>query len=238
MIRVRSQSVEFRGCSFTSTSERPPAAIAWHGDAAAPVDSTAELVLVNCVFQGLAAVVDVHQRDHLSVEASNTLCVASGPLVLLHNAPSTGAMLNLSLAHVTIRGDSAVLQCHQAAGDAEPGQIAIAVDNCALAINPGVGLLTFVGSQRPDSLLRNVSWTGQGSLVTPEVALLVWRRAGGQMQHLADDTLDVTGLVRSDVEFAADAGGPPAASRILRWQAPLRSADPPGADTAQLFVRE
>jgi hypothetical protein len=36
--------------------------------------------------------------------------------------------------------------------------------------------------------------------------------------------------VRSDVQFAGAVESGPQACRIVRWQAPLRSPDPPGID--------
>jgi hypothetical protein len=53
---------------------------------------------------------------------------------------------------------------------------------------------------------------------------------------LPEEDLEVGGLVRSSVEFAGAAEGPPSESRIVRWQAPLRSIDPPGATAAGLVL--
>ncbi|MBI3837724.1 MAG: hypothetical protein HY288_07295, partial [Planctomycetia bacterium] len=65
-----------------------------------------------------------------------------------------------------------------------------------------------------------------------------WHAADHQQHILPEDELDVAGLVRSDVAFAGEAEGAPAASRITRWQVPLRSSEPPGANTNSLFLPE
>ena len=144
----------------------------------------------------------------------------------------------ISLDHVTLRGDTAVLECRYAGMIVESGAITISATDSALAGNPGGGLLILVGSQRPDPLLKAIAWNGQGSLVTPETAVALWRSAANHQQIVPEDELDVAGLVRSDVTFAGDAEGAPSASRITRWQVPLRSAEPPGASTNGLFLPE
>jgi hypothetical protein len=66
--------------------------------------------------------------------------------------------------------------------------------------------------------------------------MALWRSGPRRQQNLPDDELEIAGLVRSEVEFAGGAEGPPSASRVIRWQVPLRSADPPGANANSLFL--
>jgi hypothetical protein len=96
--------------------------------------------------------------------------------------------------------------------------------------------LIFSATQRPDALLAAIRWDGEGSLVTPHTAVALWRSGAKKQQVLPEDALDVAGLVRSEVEFAGQAEGPPSASRVTRWQVPLRSADPPGANPNTLSL--
>jgi hypothetical protein len=72
--------------------------------------------------------------------------------------------------------------------------------------------------------------------VTPDTAIAVWRGASGRRQALPDDALDVGGLVRTQVEFAGDADGPPSASVLTRWLVPLRSDEPPGIQSGALSL--
>ncbi len=236
MIAVAAQGIELRGCSFSSTAHIPPIAIAWTGSAQTAAGIGGELTIGDCVFSGVAAVIDCQGTAGLALDMKNTLCVASGPIVRLHRGPKPDESIALSLDHVTLRGDCAVLECRYGRLEGELGSITISATDSALAGNPGSGLLILAGAQRPDPLLKSIAWNGEGSLVTPETAVAVWRVAADQQHVLPEDELDVAGLVRSDVTFAGDAEGAPAASRITRWQVPLRSAEPPGASANSLFL--
>jgi hypothetical protein len=236
MLVVAAQGIELRGCSFSSTAENPPIAIAWTGATSDAAGVGGELTLGDCVFSGVAAVVDCQSDAPLVLAVQNTLCVASGPVLRLHRGPKPDQSIAISLDRVTLRGDSAVLECRYGRLERDLGSIAISATDSALAGNPGSGLLILAGSQRPDRLLKSIGWSGQGSLVTPETAVALWRASPDQIHVLPEDELEVAGLVRSDVTFGGDAEGPPSASRITRWQAPLRSAEPPGASTNSLFL--
>lgn len=234
MFVVEAQSLELRGCSFSSRSEVAPIAIAWTRTADVAAGSSGELTAIDCVFHGVEAIVDWQAAGGLTVELDNSLCVASGPILRLHRCPKTDEAVAISLDRTTTRGDSAVLECRYARLEIQPGPITIAATDSALDTNPHGGLLIFAGMQRPDGFLKAITWTGQGSLVTPETALALWRSRADHEQVLAEEELEVAGLVRSQVEFAGRADGPPSASRITRWQVPLRSADPPGANANSL----
>jgi hypothetical protein len=110
------------------------------------------------------------------------------------------------------------------------------VADSALVTNPGGGLIVLAGPARPDPLLKAIAWGGQGSLVTPETNLALWRSRPNRQQPLGEDELEVDGLVRSEVVFEGSADGPLSASRITDWQAPLQSAEPPGANVNSLFL--
>jgi hypothetical protein len=53
---------------------------------------------------------------------------------------------------------------------------------------------------------------------------------------LPEETAQVQGLVRSRVEFAGNVDNDPASSRLVRWQAPLRSLEPPGIGERTLHL--
>jgi hypothetical protein len=235
MLTIDVDAIEFVGCSFSSRSARSPVALAWRG-AAESGGVERRLVARDCVFRGLAAVVECPADGARRVDLANSLCVAAGPIVRLRGIVPEGETFSVALDHVTTRGDSSVLEYRYGRMDAPPGGVAITVDSSALVTNPRGGLLVFAGTQSPEVLIRSVEWTGTGSLVTPETAMGVWRSRAEQQQPWAEEDLDVGGLVRSAVDFAGPADGPPAASRITRWQAPLQSLDPPGANTQVLYL--
>jgi hypothetical protein len=236
MITVAAQASRFRGCSFSCAHATEPVAIEWIGAADALPGSQGALTFSDCVFQGTAAIVDCRGTTGLSVDLTNALCVASGPIVRLHRCPSPGETFAISLDHTTTRGDSRLIECRYGRLESEPGQIVISVADSALVTNPGGALLLFCGPHRPDALARAISWNGQGSLITRDAVVALWRSRADKELALGEDKIEIGGLVRSEVEFAGTADGRPAASRITRWQAPLRSAEPPGAATDALFL--
>ena len=236
MIVVAGQGVELRGCSLASVGDAPPAAICWKGTSERTPGSSGEMTLRDCVASGVAAVVDCSSTGGLSVRLSNTLCVAAGPIVRLHGPAASDQRLTISLEHVTTRGDGAVLEWRYGRTEKAPRPIEISATACALDTNPEGGLLIFVGTERPDRWLRAITWSGEGSLVTPQAAMALWHGPGDKREVLPDDALEIAGLVRSRVEFAGGAQGPPSASRLIRWQAPLRSPEAPGIDSNSLYL--
>ena len=114
------------------------------------------------------------------------------------------------------------------------GEIAILSTACVFAPAPGEALVQFSGTAMPERLPGGLRWTGQGSLVAPGVPIVTWRGSDGRNQTVDESSLSIAGLVRSEVGFAGRPSGDPATSRILRWQAPLQSANPPGIDPATM----
>jgi len=235
MIVLAVDRAEFRGCSFQSNGQpgQRPAAIAWigaeRGDVRPTTPIAGELLMQDCVLRNVA--VGVESRAHFapSIEIANTLHSISGPLVRLCRCPKREEPLVLTLNRCTVRDSLAVLECRYQRLEDEPGKITVAATDCALMPDQTSALLLLTGERPPQQLLRVLEWTGQGSLVAPAGQLAAWRGASGRTIPLADQDLDVGGLVRSEVKFAGDATDPTvAASRLTEWQAPLRSAEPPG----------
>jgi hypothetical protein len=237
IVSVAAGRIRFHGCSFSTPHETAPIAVTWQGPTEES-DGDGELVFRDCVFRGVQAVVDCAATTSLNVELTNTLCVAAGPLVRLHGPQLAGHSLAIALDHVTTRGDCALLECRYRQLETEMGAIVLKVNDSALVTNPHGALLTFVGAERPTALLRSIAWNGQGSLVTDETAVAKWRDAAGRERVLAEDELEIGGLVRSDVSFAGAAHEPPQASRITHWNAPLQSDTAPGCDTSSLRLPE
>jgi serine/threonine protein kinase len=229
IIVLQAQGIEFRGCSFSTTPAAAAVAVSWRG-APDPIAGTgAEITFTDCVLNDVAAVVDARGTGGLSLELNNSLCVDVGPIVRLNRAPSGDEAVAVTLAHTTTRGDSAVLECRYARVEDQPAKIAISAVECVLDADRKSGLVILSGSLTPERLLGSIAWNGQGSLVTPHTEMAVWRTGNRKQQQLPDEDLDVAGLVRSAVEFAGSADGPPRNSRVTRWQGPTRSADAPGA---------
>ena len=244
MIHVLSARAEFRGCSFraANSAARGPVAVRWTH----PADrSGAELSLYSgrlqlcdCVLDNVGGGVACETLGAMAVEMANVLSLDTGPLVQLDHCPKLDEPVLIGLANVTLREAGPLLECRYGQVADRPGNIAIHADGCALATQPDDPLLSFVGPTRPERILNKIRWTGQGSLVLPEAVIAAWRKPGGEVQVLDDALVSIAGLVRSKVEFAGPAGRGPQASRILRWQVPLRSPNPPGIDPQALAWSE
>jgi serine/threonine protein kinase len=234
LLRLNCQTAFFSGCSFSTLESNPPAAIDFQGTAESLPGLGGELTFVDCVFDGLAAVVDYHARSGLSLRLENCLCVAAGPILRLPRVNGTDEPLSIALDHATLRGDSAVLECRYGAGRLQPGTISISASGCALAGKSRGGLIGLIGPSPPELLLRSLTWNGQGSVVSQHTPVITWRTGSQPPQPIDEDELAMGGLVRGDLEFAGRPDAAPEASRVMHWQAPLRSDAPPGADPAKL----
>ncbi len=117
------------------------------------------------------------------------------------------------------------------------GQISVSAVDSVLALDSTAALVLFTGAEPSEALLSQLDWTGQGSLITPTAVMSAWRSdLEGVPRTIAEDRLQVAGLVRSQVEFAGDATEGPAAAHIRRWQGPLRSNQSPGAGPGRLML--
>jgi len=242
IVELRAAGAEFRGCCFRSVRGAPllPAAVRWThpmstADALLSLPS-GRVRLVDCVLRDVAAAVDCHTAAALAVEFHNTLHVGGGPLVRLSRYPKPDEPIAIVLDHVTLREAGTVLHCEFASAEDTPaaGQIAIRSDAAVFAPRHGQPLILLGGSTPPERLLASIRWTGQGSLVDATSPIAVWQRPDGRQDVLDDASVAISGLIRSQLGFAGEAESTSSASRIIQWQAPLRSADPPGIDVTRL----
>jgi len=247
LIDLRASRVEFRGCLFRSAAESstasPPPAVRWThpADASEAVLSlpNGRLQLTDCVMRGVSTGIDCRTVGALAVELANTLHLGSGPLIRLDHWPDQDEPVRIVLTRVTLRGSGPLLafDCRRGGdrpGEISIGEISIRALRCAFAPSLGTALMRIGADASPEHLLRGIRWTGQGSLVSPRTVIAAWRLADGSQQTLDDTSISIDGLVRSEVGFAGKAGSDPASNRVIRWQAPLRTPDPPGIDPARL----
>jgi hypothetical protein len=102
----------------------------------------------------------------------------------------------------------------------------------------GKSLFLFRGNSPPEPLTEQLAWSGQGSVLARGAPLALWETAEGRVLAAPEDSIQVEGLVRTEVGFAGDAEDGPDASRIVRWQVPLQSPDPPGIRESALELPE
>jgi len=240
LVQLRTAGAEFRGCRFRVIRQMssPPAAVCWTHPAD-PDESVLRLpsgrvLLRDCVLRDVGSGVDCRIEGALAVEASNTLSLGSGPLVRLDHCPKPDEPVLITLSQVTLRGGGPLLECVCPTIENPSGEVSIRALRSAFTPAAGTALLRFVGPGSPEQILRNVRWTGQGSLVSPEAVIAAWREPNGPDHVLDDASVAIAGLVRSRVEFAGRMQSTPAASGITRWQAPLQSTDPPGINPKTL----
>jgi hypothetical protein len=230
MIRLAARRAEFIGCSWQQTIAEPSTALAWNPpkNAAAETILRGEIHLIDCLLQRVGGGIRTAGGAAVLIELANVLHLGPGPLVTLDEAPETGEAIELMATHVTLRDAQGLLACNCDAIPDEPGRFLIVTDDCVLVPATAAGLILFSGAHQPAPLLRSIEWKGQGSVVATQASLCVWRDNEGTLRGAADDQLHAAGLVRNDVTFSGANNHGPAGSRVVRWQAPRQSADPPG----------
>jgi hypothetical protein len=235
MIRLHAGRAEFRGCTFRG-GEVP--VIRWvhpADEANSPlVLPSGRLRFLDCVFHKVGTVVACQARGAVAIEFSNTLHVEGGPLVRAARWPTAEESLRISLARTTLRETDGVLDCPYQADLASPGPIVVQTVQSGLFPCRGKALLTLAGAEPPGRVVEAVEWSGEGSLIGMEAPVAVWRGPDAGVHPVDDSRLAISGVARSTVEFAGPPAQGPAASRITQWQGPLRSPDPPGADSSRL----
>lgn len=96
--------------------------------------------------------------------------------------------------------------------------------------------MEYRGATRPGPLLKGLRWSGRGSVLSPRSRLALWRTPEGRMLAAPDQAVPIEGVVRAEVDFAGRSDEGPAASRIVRWQAPLGTPHPPGVEDGALHL--
>ena len=244
MIELRAGQVDFHRCSFQASGSASgrPVAVRWTHP---PQGAQSELALPSgrvqmshCVLSGVEAGIECRTVGARAVRLVHVLHLGPGPMVRLDHCPRPDEPVVISLAHSTLRGAAGVVECRYGQIEGRSGRIAIEAGQCAFVPGEQGALLVLAGPEPPTSLLAAIQWTGQGSLLAPQAPVAVWHDAAGRSEVLDDASLSMAGLVRSEVQFAGSAEAGPAASRITRWQGPLRSTDAPGVDPARLTLPE
>jgi serine/threonine protein kinase len=238
LIHLKASRAEFTGCSFQAADAASafPVAIRWtHPAHRGQLDlPSGEVRLEGCLFRRVDAAVASETLGAISLEFDNVLHLGRGPLVRLDHSPAADESVGVGLSNVTLRDSGPLVECRSGQVKSRGGNISVRSNGCAFVTTSGVALLSFTGTDSPQALLDAVYWTGQGSLVSPETAIAAWQPPRGPTEVLDDAGVSIAGLVRGRVEFAGPLSAGPQASRIVEWQAPLLSSDPPGADPKNL----
>lgn len=244
MLILRGSKTEIRGCSFQTSDAVAdsdlPTAIAMNEDVD-PVESnadlsTGELEIRDTVFRRVKSAIGCKVAGGTIVRLDNVLHLGVGSSVQFDRFPAADELLAISLSRVTIRGARTMIEigCDQL--PLWPGRLEINAEDCGFVLAAAAALVEYRGATRPSPLLKGLRWSGQGSVLSPRACLALWRMPDGRLLAAPDESLPIEGVVRAEVGFAGAAGEGPAESRIVRWQAPLRSPRPPGIDGSVLHL--
>jgi len=232
MIRLAAYKATFRGCSFTTTSsEGTPAAILWTGPRASAIEvslPTGQLSLSRCYLRGVGATIDSRLHAAVVVEIDGSLLVETGPLLRTDHWPVADEPLAISLSKSTLRDSGGLIECRFEPVPSAPGRISLETRDGAFSPAKRQPLVTLVGSESPGKLLGQLAWTGEGSVVAPDVPVAAWRDGSGRTHTAREEQVRVENLLRGALGFEGPLDDGPAASRVIRWQAPRRSPDAPG----------
>ncbi len=244
MILYAGSRAEFRGCRFIAAKEASvrPAVICWTNGAGKEKIAlpSGGLQFTNCIFHGVGTAIDSRRRGAIALNLQNCLLQEMDGLLHLDRQPELDEPLSLHLTKLTMQKTGPLLNCRLSPSEKPPGEIAVQAESCVFSPRKNEPLLAFEGNEPPGALLRNIRWDGTGSLVAAETAVGAWKTPAERWEPLDDSTLAIAGMVRSRLEFAEDLekGGekavdnadPAQSARLLRWQAPQPTLDPPGVD--------
>ncbi len=245
MLILEAGHAQFQDCTFharTSTAAAP-AAVRWVHPPASQAGAMAlpsgSIRFTNCLFHDVAAGLEGRTRGAVRIEFVNLLHLGPGPLVHTPRGPHADDSMNLVLDQVTLRGATSLWRCGTPSSAAQAGRVLVRATYSVFAPAEGGALVTFHGDGDPMPILHNLTWEGEGTLVTPGTQVALQERPGGMPDRLDDRSVPIEGMVLSEVEFAGPAGagsvgGSAAPSRLLRWSAPLRSSDAPGCNPDRL----
>jgi eukaryotic-like serine/threonine-protein kinase len=236
---------DFRGCRFFTakgTSARP-SVLRWtnlQSDSSKIDLPSGRLQFANCVFHRVGAGIDCRRRGAICLDLNNFLLFETSGLFLINHQHELDEPITINLARFTMLQSGPLFYCKRGQSENTPGEIAIQAENCVFSLQQYEPLLAFEGVDPPDVLLRNIRWNGSDSLLSVETPVIASKTPADHWETLDDTTLSIAGLVRSRLEFASsfkdgaetsDSLDYPAQSaRLLNWQAPLPTSDPPGVD--------
>jgi hypothetical protein len=150
-------------------------------------------------------------------------------MIRLTHMPAADEPVRIALTQVTLREADSLIDCRCSGADDRSGEIGVEASGCVLAPRAQAAIMMLTAETFPQQLLRELKWTGQGSVIAGQVVFGRWTRRDGARQTIDDSTVSIAGLVRGEVEFAGRFDGVPASSQILSCQAPLQDSDSAGA---------
>jgi len=236
LINVTANTIRFDRCTFCSESGQRVAAINWtlplDADARQLSLTSGQIELANCVLNGMDAMLETDGGGAQRIHLSNCLHQDGGPLIRIRRQRPVEEPLTLKIERSTLRQCDSLIECRLAESATAPsGKIDIHWIDTVFALPAGTPLFTLIRDGDDRRIAGAIVASGQGSLITPDAGMVRWL---GSAQSSENDSasneseIAVAGLVRSEVTFAGPLSPNPLNARLVRWQAPGRSVDPPG----------
>ncbi len=231
-LSVTAHTTSFLRCSLQVMTEsgQPPVAIAWR-----PPDGTVaaqfaapSLTLRECVLSGVGDGVRCAAPTGAAIDLADTLFLGAISLIVIDSSSDFAQAISLKLEHCTIRGAASVLEWRPPRDLSAGDRVTVVANACVFDLDARGAVLTLVGDDVSAEFYRALTWKGAGSILGPKVPVVRWRQPDGTLRPAAVGKITIEGLVRSEMGFAGDLAEGPDASRLVRWQVPLRSGKPPG----------
>jgi hypothetical protein len=234
IIDLRAATAEFTGCTFQAISSdeaERPSAIRLTGAAGRVTLLPAMRVRVTkSVLRGVAEGIDCRSRGPTAIELVNTLHMGPGPMIRIPELRPPDASMNIAMEHVTLRGAACAVELNGTSAGDSSGSISVNATACVFAPDSNGALVVLDdrhGQQSSNAVLKSIDWSGQGSLIVPEVSVAIARSPAGD-KAIADGELALEGIVASALEFSGQAANSASNSQVQKWLAPLRTDQPPG----------
>ena len=233
LVRLLAGEAEFIGCRFQYESGLAGgAAIRWihprERETAAASLPSGRVAMTDCLLDGVESGIDCRTIGAIALRLTNVLHLGPGPLVLLDHYPWADEPVSLAISQSTLRDAGPLIECFVSDVDRAVGEISILAAACVFAPQGGMPLVRVHSVQPPRRIPNAMQWNGQGSLVAPRVSIFGWFGPDSRQMIVDESELSIAGLVRSEVVFSGPPSNDPSTSRLIRWQAPLQTADPPG----------
>jgi serine/threonine protein kinase len=214
------------------------ALVAWRplGPASAELKST-RIEVRNTAFRTPGAALWLGELpDHVNL--SNTLLVARDAGFVVSPKAHVHAS-QLEMEKVTLREGGPLLRLTgNFAEQVNAPTIQVTANHSVFAPGAGAGFIELKSSRLRSDAAQSVRMTGTGSLLAPQVNLMVVFDPGSQrFQNIADADEQFEGIVVSELQFGGAVTGPIANSRLETMTAPRLSstiASLPGIDVARL----
>ncbi len=162
------------------------------------------------------------------LDLSDVLFLGDDTLVAIDQSGEQSGRLQMKQTHCTVRGAKSVVEWQASASMATGAALSIEAVECVFDLADTGAILTLMGDVSSAAVTRAFSWQGSGSLVSRKTPVVRQRGDDGQPRPVTEPRPVLEGLARTELGFAGAAGEGPEASRLVRWQVPLRSATPPG----------